>query len=109
VDQQDRDHQKPGVAALPMNLAQCNAVISLVDEQYYERSWCCVEVLMIQTLRKAYGIHLWYEHIVDPANAEESLRTGPLDMDIDMSKKKLTYDTDKPKLLFLERQTRLLG
>ena len=106
---QDPGHQKPGVAALPMNLAQCNAMISLVDEQYYERSWCCVEVLMIQTLRKAYGVHLWYEHVIDPATAEESLRAGPSDMDINMSEKKVTYETDRPKLLFLERQTRLLG
>ncbi|KAH8719305.1 hypothetical protein GQ44DRAFT_751726 [Phaeosphaeriaceae sp. PMI808] len=73
----DQDHQRPGVAALPLNLAQCNAMISLVDEKYYERSWCCVEVLMIQTLRKAYGIHLWYEHLIDPVNDKESLRTGP--------------------------------
>lgn len=92
-----------------MNLAQCNAMISLVDEKYYERSWCCVEVHMIQTLRKAYGIHLWYEHVIDPINADESLRTGPWDVEIHMSEKQVTYESDRPKLLFLERQTRLLG
>ncbi len=92
-----------------MNLAQCNAVISLVDETYYERSWCCVEILMIQTLRKAYGIHLWYEHNTNPVDATQSLRLGPEDMEIRMSEKKVTYESDRPGLLFLERQTRLLG
>lgn len=83
-------------------------MISLVDEKYYERSWCCVEVLMIQTLVKAYGIHLWYEHVVDPLHGQESLRIGPLDFEIHMAEKKVTYEEDRPKLIFLERQTRLL-
>ncbi|KAF2029853.1 hypothetical protein EK21DRAFT_66979 [Setomelanomma holmii] len=105
----DQDHQRPGVAALPMNLAQCNAMISLIDERYYERSWCCVEVLMIQTLRKAYGLHAWHEHHIDPNTSKESLRDGPLDLKIHMADKKVTYEADRPKLIFLERQTRLLG
>ena len=105
----DQDHQRPGVAALPMNLAQCNAMISLIDEEYYERSWCCIEVLMMQTLRKAYGIHQWYEHVIEPGTAEEFLRTGPWDLDINMAEKQVTYESDRSKILFLERQTRLLG
>jgi hypothetical protein len=92
-----------------MNLAQCDAMISLIDDRYYERSWCCVEVLMIQTLRKAYGLHAWYEHSIDPQTGQESLRNGPLDMEINMVDKKVTYEADRPKLIFLERQTRLLG
>ncbi|KAH7069567.1 hypothetical protein BKA63DRAFT_421242 [Paraphoma chrysanthemicola] len=105
----DQDNQKPGVAALPMNLAQCNGMVSLIDEKYYERSWCCVEVLMIQTLRKAFGLHAWYEYFIDPHTGQESLRDGPLDLDINMAEKKVTYESDRPKLIFLERQTRLLG
>lgn len=92
-----------------MNLAQCDAMLSLIDDQYYNRSWCCVEVLMIQTIRKAYSIHLWYEHIIDADSGEESLRPGPLDLDINMAEKVITFETDRPKVLFLERQTRLLG
>jgi hypothetical protein len=92
-----------------MNLAQCNAMISLVDDRYYERSWCCVEVLVIQTLSKAYGIHVWYEHAIDPSSGEELLRPGPMDLEINMADKQVTYEADRPKLLFLERQTRLLG
>ncbi|KAF2824854.1 hypothetical protein CC86DRAFT_296404 [Ophiobolus disseminans] len=105
----DQDHQQPGVASLPMNLAQCNAMISLVDDKYYKRSWCCVEVLMIQTLQKAYGIHVWYEHVIDFARGEEHLRPGPCDLEVNMAEKQVTFEQDRPKLLFLERQTRLLG
>jgi hypothetical protein len=92
-----------------MNLAQCNAMISLIDEQYYERSWCCIEVLMVQTLNKAYGLHLWYEHTIDSSSGEGSLRPGPMDLKISMADKNVTFEADKPKLLFLERQMRLLG
>jgi hypothetical protein len=92
-----------------MNLAQCNAMISLVDELYYDRSWCCVEVLILQVLRKAYkGLYLWYEHIDHPTGAEQPLRPGPENMVIDMSVKHVTYESDRPKLLFLERQMKLL-
>jgi hypothetical protein len=92
-----------------MNLAQCNAMISLIDDKYYERSWCCVEVMMVQTLRKAYRVHLWYEHVIDPVGGKEFLRDGPRDLEINMAQKKLTYEVDRPKLLFLERQTKLLS
>ncbi|KAH7355972.1 hypothetical protein BKA66DRAFT_446084 [Pyrenochaeta sp. MPI-SDFR-AT-0127] len=105
----DQDQQRPGVAALPMNLAQCNAMISLVDSQYYERSWCCIEVLMVQTLSKAYGLHMWYEHTIDPSSGEGSLQAGPMNLKISMVDKHVTLEADRPKLLFLERQMRLLG
>lgn len=108
----DQNSPLPGVSALPMIVAQCNALISLVDETYYERAWCSVEVMMMQTLRKSYNIHLWYEHIVEAANdgVENSyLREGPMDMEITMAEKCLTFETDRPKILFLERQTKLLG
>jgi hypothetical protein len=105
----DQDHQRPGVAALPMNLSQCNAMISLIDDHYYERSWCCVEVMMIQTLLKGYGVHIWYEHVIDDVEKKEFLRNGPRDLVINMAEKKVTQEADRPKLLFLERQTRLLS
>ncbi|KAI6141989.1 hypothetical protein BKA82DRAFT_19790 [Pisolithus tinctorius] len=58
----DQDNPAPGVAALPMIIAQCNALISLVDDAYHTRAWCSVEVMMVQTLRKSYNLHMWYEH-----------------------------------------------
>ena len=94
-----------------INLIQCNAMISLIDDKYYERSWCCVETLMIRTLRSAYGWHLWYEHVTDSNSGMESLRDGAStpDLEIDFSRTKVTYETDRPKLLFLERQTKLIS
>lgn len=83
-------------------------MISLIDDTYYERSWCCIEVKMIQTIRKAYNLHLWYEHVTD-REGKESLREGSMELEIDMAEKKVTYEADRPGLLFLERQTNLLG
>lgn len=92
-----------------MNLAQCNVMISLLDNQYYDRSWCCIEVLMVQTLIKAHGIHMWYEHVIDPFSGEGSLRPGPRNLEINLLEKQVTFEEDRLKLLFLERQMRLLG
>lgn len=106
----------PGVSALPMVLAQCNAVISLVDKTFYDRAWCCVETIMVQALKKSYNIHLWYEHVpIYPDASENSagqkwvLREGPRDLEIVMADKKLTFPEDRPKVLFLERQSKFLG
>ena len=105
----------PGVAALPMILAQCNAVISLVDDKYHERAWCSVEVMMVQTLKKSYNLHLWYQHVlVQPDENNEGgggkwgLREGPMDLEVVMAEKQLSFEEDRPKVLFLERQSKLL-
>lgn len=106
----------PGVSALPMILAQCNAVISLVDDKYHNRAWCSVEVMMAQTLKKSYNLQLWYEHVLEQPdqNREEGdggwiLREGPTDLEVVMADKQLTFEEDRPKVLFLERQSKLLG
>jgi hypothetical protein len=108
----------PGVNALPMILAQCNALISLADDLYYTRAWCAVEVVMIQKLKRAYDVHLWYEQVAATSpegstGAHEAtawyLREGPLDLEITMAEKHLTFEEDRPKVLFLERQSKLLA
>lgn len=97
-----------------MILAQCDAMISLVDGEYYDRGWCSVEVLMAQTLRNSYGIHHWYEQLwlpAEPGKAREGrwqLREG-VDREIVMEDKLLTFEEDRPKVMFLERQSKLLG
>ncbi|KAL0944564.1 uncharacterized protein CTRU02_202451 [Colletotrichum truncatum] len=103
----DQDDPNAGVAALPMFLAQCDAMISLYDDQYYDRAWCAVEVIMIETLRSSYGIHQWYEHIEERAGDDCRLREAE-DRQLSMENKILTFETDRPKVLFLERQSRLL-
>ena len=114
-----------------MILAQCDAVISLVDDDYYDRARCSVEVLLVQTLKRTYGIHLWYEHVLEhpvstkvaeyvktkllkPVNVPVeprrwALQRAQTEMDIDMAEKKLSLESDRPRVMFLERQSRLLG
>ncbi|KAK4096580.1 hypothetical protein N658DRAFT_480353 [Parathielavia hyrcaniae] len=115
----NQDDPMAGVNALPMILAQCNALISLVDDLYYTRAWCAIEAIMIQKLKRAYDIHLWYEQVVTSPGQEGivaghdakkwSLREGPLDLEITMADKHLTFEDDRPKVLFLERQSKLLA
>ncbi|KAK1976221.1 hypothetical protein LZ30DRAFT_785724 [Colletotrichum cereale] len=107
----NQDHPNTGVSALPMIIAQCDAMISLVDEDYYDRGWCAVEVMMAETLRSSYGIHQWYEHVVRPhgSGVEGVLREAPGRPIGMMRDKRLTFETDRPKILFLERQSKLLG
>ena len=93
------------IAALPLNLAQCSAMISFIDDEYYERSWCCMEVMMIQTLRKSYKFHMWFEDAFDAVSGSQFLRECPTDLEINMVEKKVTYERDRP---ILERQTKLL-
>ena len=91
-----------------MILSQCNAVISLVDDRYYTRAWCSLEVLMVQTLTRSYGLHLWYEHVAAGDGGWE-LRPGPVDLRIDMAEKMVMVEADRAKILFLERQVALFG
>jgi hypothetical protein len=99
-----------------MTLAQCNALITIVDDSYWNRAWCSVEALMVQTLCRSYHHHLWYEYALtgkqrstDPDDDGWVLREGPLDLEIDMSKKGMTWEEDREKIMFLERQARLLS
>ncbi|PKS12586.1 hypothetical protein jhhlp_000794 [Lomentospora prolificans] len=108
----DQEGPAKGVAALPMILAQCNAVVSLVDDEYYTRAWCSVEVMMVQTLKKSYHLHEWYEQTREDGGQglpQWILRPGPMDIVITMADKRVTLEEDRAKTLFLERQTRLLG
>ena len=102
----------PGVSALPMIIAQCNAVISLRDDQIYERAWCAVESMMIQTLKSAYNVHVWYEQVLDDraGGVEDGvLKDGPMNLRIVMADKRLSFESDRSKVLFLERQCKLLA
>ena len=112
----NQDDPMLGVSALPMIVAQSDSLISLVDDKYYSRAWCCVEVMIVQTLMKSYGLHQWYEHVLVHPNegTEENdkqwiLREAPLDLEINMAEKGLSFEEDRHKVLFLERQSKLLG
>ncbi|KAI1871621.1 hypothetical protein JX265_005607 [Neoarthrinium moseri] len=110
----NQDDPMSGVQSLPLIIVQCDAMISLVDEAYFSRAWCSVEIMFIHTLRKKYGRHLWYEQlavdtqVVKGLPPKYHLRVGDLETEVVLSEKGLTYDYDRPKIAFLERQIRLL-
>ncbi|KAI6040364.1 hypothetical protein EDC04DRAFT_3140281 [Pisolithus marmoratus] len=104
----DQDDPAPDVSALPMIIAPCNALISLVDDAYHTRAWCSVEVMMLQTLGKSYNLHMWYEY-VPSESGEGTLREGPMDLQFVMRDKELTYESDRAKVLLLDRQSKLRG
>ncbi|OCK78961.1 hypothetical protein K432DRAFT_435643 [Lepidopterella palustris CBS 459.81] len=108
VDQANHGLKEAGIVSLPLSLAQCSAMISLIDDYYHERSWCSIEVMMIQTLRKSYRFHMWFEDALDQDKGTRFLREGPAGLEINMAEKKVTYEQDRPTLLFLEHQTKLL-
>ncbi|KAK5655874.1 hypothetical protein OQA88_5413 [Cercophora sp. LCS_1] len=102
----DQDDPAKGVTALPIIITQCDVVISLDGPDYYERAWCCVEVAMITALRWN-DFHQWYEHKA----AEDggwSLEKSPRYVHVEMKDKKLTFEGDREKVLFLARQSKLL-
>ncbi|KAE8315174.1 hypothetical protein BDV41DRAFT_200098 [Aspergillus transmontanensis] len=105
----DQDNPLPGIAALPLNLAQCDAVISLLDNSYHSRAWCCVEVMIIQILRRSYGLHSWYEHTKIENTQHWAIKEGPFEFQSSIAGKQLSSEQDRPMILFLERQARLLG
>lgn len=118
----DQDNPDAGVSALPIIITQCDVVISLVDDMYYQRAWCCVEAMMVAELDRSYlsrSIHRWYEHMpaaaaspeqTDEANDVRGWTLQPArGVQLDMRDKKLTYEHDRAKVMFLERQSRLLG
>lgn len=102
-----------GIDALPFAVTQCDAMISLIDETYWTRAWCAVEVMLVTELQRAYGLHSWFEHRLRNPHADSSsgeLLPGDLKRSIDVSKLQLTKeDLDRPKITFLTRQSKLLG
>lgn len=112
----DQDDPMPGVFALPLILAQSDAVISLVDEEYYTRAWCLVEAQFIKTLVQSYHLHLWYQQAVvvkdtdtSESELEYTLTRGPVDREFNLAGAKISFEIDRPRVLFLERQSKLLG
>jgi hypothetical protein len=100
------------VNALPISVTQCNAMISLVDETYFNRAWCAVEASMMQTLVTSYGQHDWY---LDKLSSPDFDRvTGVLErstakVDVDPSNLPVSVPSDRPIVAFLHKQSILLG
>jgi hypothetical protein len=104
IDQENAQEKERGIDALPLAVTQCNAMISLVDDIYYERAWCAVEVMLMRALVKSYGLHQWWEHV------DGTLRKGDVERLFDVGNLQLTKErVDRPKIDFLIRQSKLLG
>ncbi len=88
-------------------------MISLVDDIYYKRAWCAVEVMLVRELRSAYELHDWWEHtLIDPETNRlaGTLQRGKIETELDVSCLQLTQEAlDRPKIDFLLRQSKLLG
>jgi hypothetical protein len=84
-------------------------MISIIGPSYYDRAWCCVEVVTIQVLQKSYNAHHWFEYREDSREGEKSvLRDGRLSEMPSVASAKLTLESDRPKVNFIERQAKLL-
>ncbi|EXL63245.1 hypothetical protein FOCG_01605 [Fusarium oxysporum f. sp. radicis-lycopersici 26381] len=112
----NQEDSESGVHALPMILAQCNAVISLVDNDFPTRAWCSLESLLVQTLKQSYSIHQWYEQVPlghgedgEGGYGSWKLKVASINEKLNIREKSLTVKDDWPKVLFLEKQAKLLG
>lgn len=72
--------------------------------------------MMVQRLKESYGLHRWYEQVPLQSKDREKrspgrwgLQEGPMDLDLVMGEKQLTFEEDRPRVLFLERQSRMLS
>lgn len=89
-------------------------MISIVDDQYYDRAWCAVETMIVQTLKESSSFHHWYEHILHSKDSSEPdglLQRGPTThaRHFKPSTMKVTFESDRRYIDFLERQSMLLG
>ena len=104
----DSEIKQRGINALPLVVAQCNALISIVDADYLSRAWCSVEVLMIQTLRNSYGVHEHWNYDTASGELSEAATIPPIGDDLHGLK--LSYpEVDEPTVKYLVRQSRFLG
>ncbi|KXT12523.1 hypothetical protein AC579_10358 [Pseudocercospora musae] len=116
IDQDDIEsgRRERGINALPIVVAQCDAMISIVDKEYPQRAWCAVETMIVQTLKESSSYHHWYEHKLHDADAREewgALSKGPAQLErfTKPSTMRLTVESDRRYIEFLERQSMLLG
>lgn len=108
IDQHDWPNKIRGIDSLPVAVTLCDVMISLIDDTYYERAWCGIEVMLMDVLASSYGIHKRWEHVVESSGT--NLRLAKSDRLIDPDKLKLTNERDdRPKIDFLARQSKLIG
>lgn len=65
--------------------------------------------MIIQILRRSYQLHSWYQHTKIENSEQWAIEEGPLEFESSVAGKQLSSEQDRPMILFLERQARLLG
>lgn len=108
----DQSHKDPGLNALPINVTQCDAMISLVDDTYFRRAWCALESSMMQTLLYSHGQHRWYTHTLHSPETDRisgCLERCSTRIFADPGKLSLSVESDRVKIAFLYKQSILLG
>ncbi|KAK9780412.1 hypothetical protein SCAR479_02527 [Seiridium cardinale] len=107
----DQNNKDPGINALPIIILLCNAMISLVEDGFFERGWCGVEAAQMQALMKTYGRHIWYQHQLLHAETDritDTLKLLDREVTHDASKLRVTFESDRPKIEFILKRIRLL-
>lgn len=90
-------------------------MISLVDEDYWDRAWCGVEIALMRELVRSYQVHEMWEHRLVSRDRDREQgelfrsKVGTTRNQIVPDKSKLTNEGDRPKIDFLLRQSKLLG
>lgn len=84
-------------------------MISLVDETYFNRAWCAVEVVVMQSLL-SYGHHKHLEHHVAENRLVPSRSLNRVrDVATNDAKYGVTQPEDRASIRFLARQSELLA
>lgn len=111
IDQNDQEGKQRGIRALPLIIAQCDAMISIIDCNYPTRAWCAIEVSMMQTLRDSYGMHEHFNYSTDDVGIAQLVRADTVPPIQDNLKGlKLSFpDVDGPIVKFLARQIQIMG
>lgn len=94
-----------------MAVLQCDVMISLEDDEYYNRAWCAVEVRLMQELIGAYHKHERWSHrlLSGESTADGLLERSQEHSEVPITSLSVTVKGDLPKIDFLMRQSKLLG
>ncbi|SMR57060.1 unnamed protein product [Zymoseptoria tritici ST99CH_1E4] len=111
IDQEDVESRERGIDSLPMAVLQCDVMISLEDDEYYNRAWCAVEVRLMQELIGAYHKHERWSHrlLSGESTADGLLERSQEHSEVPITSLAVTVKGDLPKIDFLMRQSKLLG
>ena len=118
IEQDDRVQQQRGVNSLAAVIRQVDAVISLVDEEYYTRAWCSVEIAFAQRLRSRNHVPHWFlETSLTSSRGQGDLSEADYSSVVvhhpelepgDPSTLNISFEKDRPSVRFLFLQASLL-